>query len=140
VLSIGLYVALAVAVFAVALLAVARPVPPSALALLVISVGQVIASLGAAPTRLRSVRAGQPIGPDGQPDAPRPLGSTAWYYGLSALLMALAVVEVGVGLAALRLEAPVGFLLAVAAGLAAFTAVLGALAAANLTKATSRRR
>ena len=125
----GLILAVAGAVW----LAIARPVPMPALVLAFVGVGLLIQALGTGPNRLR---AGQ--GPGGQPGAQRPLGSTAWYYGLSGVLMVLAMLEVGVGLVALvqPQRGPLRVVIVAGAAVSAFTAVLGALSTANLTRYT----
>jgi hypothetical protein len=122
----GLVLAVAGAVW----LAIARPVPVPALVLAFVGVGLLIQALGTGPNRLR---AGQ-----GQKGAKRPLGSTAWYYGLSGVLMVLAMLEVGVGLVALLQpqRGPLRVVIVAGAAVSAFTAVLGALSTANLTRYT----
>jgi hypothetical protein len=106
--------------------AVARPVPQVALLLAVVGFGLVIQAIGTGPNRVRVAR--------GQPGAPRPVGTRAWYYGLSAALMVLAIVEVGIGLIVLGQPQAVRVLLLTGVGLSAVTAVIAALSAADLTK------
>jgi hypothetical protein len=107
--------------------AVTRPVPQFALLLAVFGFGLVIQSLGTGPNRVRTAQ-GQ------RGAAPRPVGTRTWYYGLSATLMVLAILEVGAGLIALGQPPTVRVLLLTGAGLSAITAVIAALSTADLTK------
>lgn len=120
----GLVLTVAAAVW----LAAVRPVALPALVLAFVGVGLLIQALGAGPNRLRVVQ--------GQPGAPRPIGARSWYYGLSGALMVLALLEIGIGFVALAQSGPLRVLIVVGAAVSAFTAVLGALSTANLTKYT----
>ena len=117
---------LALGLAGVVWVAVARPVPQFALLLAVVGFGLVIQAVGTGPNRVRTAQ--------GQPGAPRPVGTRRWYYGLSAALMVLAVMEVGIGLVILGQPGTVRLLLLTGVGLSAVTAVIAALSTADLTK------
>jgi hypothetical protein len=118
-LAVALGGGLVLSVAGGAWLATTRPVPLPALVLAMVGVGLVIQALGAGPSRLRDRR---------------PLGPAAWYYGLSGVLMVLAMLEVGVGLIALTRGGLLRVVVLAGAAVTAFTAVFAALSTASLTR------